>query len=279
MSKRGKIELKRERVRLSKLGKHKKLKRDDYEAKLQRLQERLQLIQQAYLTSQERGVIVFEGWDAAGKGGTIRRISQVLDPRSFKVWPIAAPREREKAHHYLFRFWERLPPEGSISIYDRSWYGRVLVERVEGFATETEWKRAYDEINEFERLLLDDGVKMAKIFLHITPEEQLQRFRERLDDPLARWKLSYEDFRNRALWDAYEAAIEEMLARTSTRRAPWTVIPANDKKHGRIESLKVVVERLGKGVDLAPAPLDERTLAAARETFGSDFELDPEAED
>ena len=270
MSKRGKIELKRERVRLAKFGKHKKLKRADYLEKLARLQHRLEHIQQAYLATGERAALVFEGWDAAGKGGVIRRISQVLDPRSFKVWPIAAPHEQDAKRHYLARFWERLPPNGSIAIFDRSWYGRVLVERVEGLATEAEWRRAYDEINEFERLLLDDGMRVVKIFLHITPEEQLRRFEERMTDPLKRWKLSYDDFHNRALWDSYETAIEEMLSRTSTRRAPWSLVGANDKKHARVECLRIMVERLGKGVDLSPRPLDERTHAAAVETFGPD---------
>ena len=270
MSKRGRIELKRERVRLARLGKHKRLKRADYLDKLEKLQHRLQLIHQAYLTSRDRAVIVFEGWDAAGKGGTIRRMAQVLDPRSFKVWPTVPARDGER--HYLFRFLERLPPEGAVAVFDRSWYGRVLVERVEGLATEAEWKRAYDEINEFERLLLDDGTRLVKVFLHITPDEQLRRFEARLSDPQERWKLRYEDYGKRALWDPYEAAVEEMLARTSTRRAPWAVIAGNDKKHARIESLKTIVERLGKGVDLAPPPLDERTRAAALEAFGRDFE-------
>ena len=270
MSKRRKIELRRERVRLAKLGKHKKLKKVDYLEKLPKLQQKLQAIQQAYYAAGERAVILLEGWDAAGKGGVIRRMSQLLDPRGFRVWPIAAPEAGELERHYLFRFWERLPPKGVIAVFDRSWYGRVLVERVEGLATEAEWRRAYDEINEFERLLLDDGMRVVKIFLHITPEEQLRRFEERMTDPLKRWKLSYDDFHNRALWDSYETAIEEMLSRTSTRRAPWSLVGANDKKHARVECLRIMVERLGKGVDLSPRPLDERTHAAAVETFGPD---------
>ena len=274
MSKRRKIELRRERVRLAKLGKHKKLKKVDYLEKLPKLQQKLQAIQQAYYAAGERAVILLEGWDAAGKGGVIRRMSQLLDPRGFRVWPIAAPEAGELERHYLFRFWERLPPKGVIAVFDRSWYGRVLVERVEGLATEAEWRRAYDEINEFERLLLDDGVRIVKLFLHITEEEQLARFRERLTDPLQRWKLSYDDFHNRSRRSDYEVAIEEVAARTSTRGTPWHLIPANDKRFARIECLKIVTERLAKGVDLSPRPLDERTLNAALETFGPDIDLD-----
>ena len=180
---------------------------------------------------------MLEGWDTAGKGGVVRRLGWALDPRSFKVHTIAAPTEREKTLHYLQRFWERLPQHGQIVAFDRSWYGRVLVERVEGFATPDEWKRAYDEINDFERLLIADETRLVKLFLHITPEEQIRRFRNRLTDPLKRWKLSYEDFRNRTRWKDYEAAIEDMMQKTSTHRAPWHLIPANDKPYGRLAAL------------------------------------------
>ena len=279
MSKRRKIELRRERVRLAKLGKHKRLKKLDYYERLPELQLKLQLIQQAFLSTGDRGVVVFEGWDASGKGGTIRRMAQLLDPRSFKVYAMAAPPERGRARHYLHRFWDKLPPPGSIAVFDGSWYGRVLTDRVEGLATESEWKRAFDEVNEFERLLLDDGMRLIKIFLHITPDEQLRRFKERLSSPAKRWQLSYEDFRNRGLWDQYEAAVEEMVGRTSTRQAPWTLIAGNDKRFARVECLKVVAERLAKGVELGPRPVDERTRAAALETFGADFDLDGESGD
>ena len=184
------------------------------------MQETLQRVQQAYLGTPQRAVIVLEGWDTAGKGGVVRRLGWALDPRSFKVHTIAAPGEREKSLHYLQRFWERLPQHGQIVAFDRSWYGRVLVERVEGFAAAAEWRRAYEEINEFERMLLDDGVKLVKLFMHITPDEQMRRFRNRLTNPLKRWKLSYEDFRNRGRWKDYETAIEDMMEKTSTRRAP-----------------------------------------------------------
>jgi polyphosphate kinase 2 (PPK2 family) len=163
----------------------------DYLRKLDRVQARLRLIQQAYLNTGNSAAIVFEGWDAAGKGGTIRCLTSTLDARGFKVWPISAPHQYYLERHYLTRFLERMPPKGAISVFDRSWYGRVLVERVEGFAPEKDWKRAYREINEFERVLHDHGTRVVKLFLHITPDEQLRRFEQRILDPTKRWKLSY----------------------------------------------------------------------------------------
>jgi polyphosphate kinase 2 (PPK2 family) len=240
----------------------------DYERRLAEFQETLQRIQQAYLASPNRAVVVLEGWDTAGKGGVVRRLGWALDPRSFKVHSIAAPTEREKTLHYLQRFWERLPQHGQIVVFDRSWYGRVMVERVEGFATGDEWKRAYDEINDFERMLISDGMRVVKLFLHITPEEQIRRFRSRLSDPLKRWKLSYEDFRNRARWADYEEAIEDMIRKTSTHRAPWHLIPANDKPYGRLAAFRIMVDRLSKGVSLDPRPLDPKVLAAAEKLLG-----------
>lgn len=238
-----------------------------YERKLAKLQRKLSLIQQAYLFSGDSAVLVFEGWDAAGKGGTIRRVSAALDPRSFKVWPIGAPRNYYLARHYLTRFMERLPPKGAISAFDRSWYGRVLVERVEGFTPEARWRAAYDEINDFERMLTGDGTRVVKLFFHITSEEQLARFERRLLDPMKRWKLSYEDFRNRNRWAEYEVATDEMLARTSTKHAPWRVIPANDKKHARIAAMTEIVKRLAKGVDLGPPKLAREVLDEATAHF------------
>ena len=194
-----------------------------------------------------------------------------MDARNVKVWPVMAPREYYKERHHLTRFWERLPPNGAISIFDRSWYGRVLVERVEGFATTQEWRRAYKEINNFEQMISDDGTRVVKLFLHITPEEQLQRFERRFRDPSKRWKLQYEDFRNRARWNDYEAAIEDMVAKTSTKTAPWHLVPANDKKFARIAAIKHICKRLSAGVDLSPRPMDEETLAEARALFGTDI--------
>jgi polyphosphate kinase 2 (PPK2 family) len=236
-----------------------------HDRKLIKLQAELSKIQQAYLGSGRKGVIVFEGWDAAGKGGTIRRLSAAFDPRSFKVWPIGAPRNYYLQRHHLLRFMERLPPSGAISAFDRSWYGRVLVERVEALTPAARWKQGYEEINDFERALVDDGIRIVKLFFHISPEEQLRRFEQRLHDPLKRWKLSYEDFRNRAKWADYAVAIDEMFAKTSTSYAPWTLIPAEDKKHARIAALKRIVEVLGKDVPLEPPVLSDEVIAAALE--------------
>ncbi len=177
-------------------------------------------------------VVVYEGWDAAGKGGSIKRLTQRLDPRLFSVYGIAKPTQDELDHHYLWRFWSKLPVRGNMVIFDRSWYGRVLVERIEGFATEPEWQRAYDEINAFEKMLSDDGAVIVKFWLHISSEEQLYRFERRLQDPAKRWKMNEEDWRNRAKWDQYETAVEDMLARTNQPCAPWTVIEGNRQTLG-----------------------------------------------
>jgi polyphosphate kinase 2 (PPK2 family) len=243
----------------------KRLTSSEYNRKIQKLQRKLAQIQQAYLFSGQSGVIVFEGWDAAGKGGAIRRISAALDPRSFKVWPIGAPRSYYLDRHFLLRFMERLPPRGAISAFDRSWYGRVLVERVEELTPKSRWQAAYDEINSFERMLVDDGIRLVKLFFHITPEEQLARFEERIRNPMKRWKLSYEDFRNRQKWDDYATAIDEMFARTSPAHAPWVVIPANDKKYARIEAMNAITKCFGRGIDLSPPTLDESVLAEVRQ--------------
>ena len=239
----------------------------DYQRRLASMQSSLQAIQQAYLGTRERVVVVLEGWDTAGKGGVVRRLGWALDPRSFKVHPIAAPSSHERGKHYLQRFWEKLPEHGQIIVFDRSWYGRVLVERVEGFATNQEWRRAYEEINQFERLLVEDGIRIVKIFLHITPGEQIRRFKNRVTDPLKRWKLSYEDFRNRERWADYELAIEDMMDETSTKLAPWYLVPANDKPFGRIAAFTILIARLGKGVSLEPRPLDPKIAELAARLF------------
>ncbi|MBY8975315.1 polyphosphate kinase 2 [Rhodobacteraceae bacterium NNCM2] len=244
-----------------------------YEKKLAKLQRKLMRVQQAYLSSGRSAVIVFEGWDAAGKGGAIRRISSALDPRSFKVWPIGAPRNYYLERHYFTRFMERLPPNGAIAVFDRSWYGRVLVERVEKLAPKARWQAAFDEINAFEKMLIDDKTRIVKIFMHISPEEQLERFRQRLVDPMKRWKLTFEDFRNRKHWDDYEEAVDEMFAKTSTRRAPWCAVPANDKKFARIAVMKEIVSRLSHGVDLSPPRIDAAVLEEANNHFALDQPL------
>ena len=233
-------------------------------------QQKLVRIQQAMLFTGERAVVVFEGMDAAGKGGTIRRLAWAMDPRSLKVWPIGAPNEIERRQHYLQRFWTRLPEKTQIAVFDRSWYGRVLVERVEKLTPKKDWKRAYREINEFERQLADDGFRIVKIFLHISKEEQSRQLIERLRDPLKRWKLSYDDFRNRSRWSDYVAAIEDMFEKTHTKYAPWHVVPSDDKPAARAEALGILAERLSKGLDLTVPPLDRRIARAALESLGKD---------
>ena len=204
-------------------------------------------------------VILFEGWDAAGKGGAIKRITEKLDPRGYVVYPIAAPQGEDKTRHYLYRFWRRLPECGQIAIFDRTWYGRVLVERVERFATEPEWKRAYKEINSFERQMRDFGTIVAKFWIHISREEQLRRFEERQGSGYKAWKLTDEDWRNREKWGAYEEAVEEMLVKTSTHTAPWSLVEGNDKYWARARVLGKLVEILSKELNYHPRdPLRKR---------------------
>ena len=214
-------------------------------------------------------VIVFEGWDAAGKGGAIKRITEKLDPRGYVVYPISAPQGEDKTRHYLYRFWRRLPERGQIAIFDRSWYGRVLVERVEGFAKEDEWKRAFKEINSFERQLIDFGTIVAKFWIHISREEQLRRFKERKAIGYKAWKLTDEDWRNREKWNRYEAAVEEMLVKTSTRMAPWCLVEGNDKYWSRTRVLSRLVEILSAELGHEPAdPLKNRAKKAERKEKG-----------
>jgi PPK2 family polyphosphate:nucleotide phosphotransferase len=258
-----------DKIRLDDLNMSAKVdQREDYEARLAELQQRMLTVQQAYFHEKRRAIIVFEGWDAAGKGGTIRRLTERLDPRGCKVWPIAAPKPEEQGRHYLYRFWTRLPEPGTVAVFDRSWYGRVLVERVEGLASEEQWERAYGEIVEFEKMLVDDGVRIIKLFLHITPEEQLERFAERLRNPYKRWKLTEEDIRNREKWPAYHQAIDEMFARTATHRAPWVALPANQKWHVRLTALQAVFDHLAEGVSLDPPPIDPAVQKAAADRLG-----------
>ncbi|MFZ0706823.1 MAG: hypothetical protein WAM71_14550, partial [Candidatus Korobacteraceae bacterium] len=219
---------------------------------------------QVYL--QKRPVIIlFEGWDAAGKGGAIKRITEKLDPRGYVVYPISSPHGEDRTRHYLYRFWRRLPERGQIAIFDRSWYGRVLVERVEGFAGEAEWKRAYKEINSFERQVRDFGAILAKFWIHISREEQLRRFEERKAIGYKAWKLTDEDWRNREKWGAYEEAVEEMLVKTSTVTAPWTLVEGNDKYWARAKVLAKMVEILSAEMNHKPAdPMGKSKEAKAR---------------
>ena len=189
-------------------------------------------------------VLVFEGWDAGGKGGTIKRLVEYMDTRLLKIHSVAAPTPEELGHHYLWRFWRDLPLRGSMAIFDRSWYGRVLVERIEGFAKEHEWQRAFDEINQFEKLLVDDGYLIQKFFLHISYEEQGERFASRETDPLKSWKLTDEDYRNRDKHPQYTAAINDMLKRTHTDQAPWHVIPGNNKRYARVDTINHVIKAI-----------------------------------
>jgi len=240
----------------------KSLAKEEYVENLIRCQ--LQLRELAYqLYEQQRTlVMVYEGWDAGGKGGNIKRVTERLDPRGYEVFSIAAPKGEDASHHYLWRFWRRLrpPDEKQVLIFDRSWYGRVLVERIEGFCTEEEWKRAYREINEFERQLVDFGMILAKFWIHISQEEQLRRFQERQNIAYKQWKLTDEDWRNRERWDRYQAAVEDMLLRTSTATAPWTVVEGNDKWFARIKALRTLVEVLSKELDYQPAEPKAKTV-------------------
>ena len=233
-------------------------------------QEKLVRIQQALLFTGKRAVVVFEGMDAAGKGGTIRRLAWAMDPRSLKVWPIGAPNEIEAKQHYLQRFWTRLPEKTQIAVFDRSWYGRVLVERVEKLTPRKDWERAYGEINAFERQLADDGIPVVKIFLHISKQRQRAELIERMRDPLKRWKLSFDDFRNRARWTSYVEAIEDMFDRTDTAAAPWHVVPSDDKPAARAHVLGILVKELSRGLDLSLPPLDRKVARAALKMLGKD---------
>ncbi|HEY8206591.1 MAG TPA: polyphosphate kinase [Myxococcaceae bacterium] len=218
--------------------------KDKADEEIAKLQERLYSLQVRTFLADRSAILVFEGWDASGKGGAIKRLTAMMDPRGYKVWPIAAPRENERAHNYLWRFSTRSPEKGEIAIFDRSWYGRVLVERVEGFATKAEWKRAYDEINAFERTFTGDGVAVAKFWLHIDRKTQLRRFKDREDNPIKRYKIGPDDWRNRKAWAKYAKAVQEMFDRTHQPDAPWHVIPANDKRHARREVLRICADTL-----------------------------------
>lgn len=211
---------------------------------LKKLQLKMLRIQQGVWHCKERVIIAFEGVDAAGKGGAIRRMTENLDPRGVHVHPIGAPDPVEQGKHYLYRFWKKLPEKGSIAVFDRSWYGRVLVERVEKLIHKKEWERAYDEINHFEKMLHDDGVKIIKIFLKISKKEQLKRFEDRLNDPYKNWKITPEDIRNRSKWNDYQKAHDQMIKKTDTKHGPWYIIETDDKDKAREKVLEVVTKEL-----------------------------------
>ena len=222
---------------------------EEYKAELEVLQEKLTDLHNRLYRKRVPVIITYEGWDAAGKGGNIKRITEALDPRGFEVHPIASPEPHEKARHHLWRFWTRLPKDGHIAIFDRTWYGRVMVERLEGFCSENDWKRSYNEMNEFEKELSDWGAIIIKFWVHIDKDTQLQRFTDRQNNPEKRWKITDEDWRNREKWDLYEEAIDEMLQKTNTRFAPWYILESVDKKYARIKALKIIVEQLEKALN------------------------------
>lgn len=230
------------------------LDRDTYQQEIRRLQTEINELAWSAYNKKRSTVLVFEGVDAGGKGGAIRRITTAIDARLYRVIPVAAPTDEEKAHHYLWRFWRHIPRAGYITLYDRSWYGRVLVERVEGFATHAEWRRAYAEINRFEEQLVDSGVVLFKFWLQISDEEQLRRFKDREDTPYKRYKITDEDWRNREQWPQYKGAVNEMIARTSTRHAPWTLVEGDDKPFARIKVLKTVCDTLRDALTREPEP-------------------------
>jgi polyphosphate kinase 2 (PPK2 family) len=248
-----------------------RLSRDEESSRLATAQRRLLELRLAYgglLGEKDLGppvCVVFEGWDAAGKGGCIKRLVSPLDPRHVRVSQFAAPTFDEKRHHFLWRFWPSLPGWGGMAVFDRSWYGRVLVERVEGFAPDEVWRRAYGEISEFEQTLHAEGTVMVKFWLHLSEEEQLRRFESRQQDPLRRWKLTDEDWRNRDKRPQYEAACEEMFARTDTLEAPWTLVEGDSKRFARVKVMECVIEQIERGCAARgfelPEPLEPETKA------------------
>ena len=233
---------------LSKVDLSKSYEKEEYKKKLKALQNRLEILHSEVYKRRIPVVLAFEGWDAGGKGGAIKRLTEKMDPRGYEVIPSAAPNDIEKAHHYLWRYWRAMPKDGHVAIFDRSWYGRVMVERIEGFCTPEEWKRAYKEINEMEAQLAASGAVIIKFWMQIDKEEQEKRFHERMENPEKNWKITDEDWRNRAKWDQYEKAVDEMLIRTSTSYAPWVVVEGNCKYYARIKVLETFVEALEKRI-------------------------------
>ncbi|MFH1005777.1 MAG: polyphosphate:AMP phosphotransferase [Bacteroidota bacterium] len=231
---------------LDKVDLTKNITKEEYQLKIGNLQEKVREIEYRMYKKRVPLIIVYEGWDGAGKGGNIKRLTQQMDPRGYEVHLVAAPNDIEKAHHYLWRFWVNIPKAGHIAIFDRSWYGRVLVERVENFCKESEWKRAYKEINEFEEQIVNFGAVLIKFWIHIDKEEQIKRFKERQELSHKQWKITEDDWRNREKWDSYKEAVDEMLFRTSTTYAPWTIVEANSKYYARIKVMKTVINTMEK---------------------------------
>lgn len=227
----------------------KELTEEEYRARLKELQKELRKIHNVLYKKKIPVIIAYEGWDAAGKGGNIKRIASALDPRGYEVFPIASPTPDEKNRHFLWRFYNRLPKTGHIAIFDRTWYGRVMVERLEGFCSENDWMRAFNEINEFEKDLTDWGAIVVKFWVQIDKDTQLERFTLRQNTPEKQWKITDEDWRNREKWDLYEGAIDEMIAKTSTAFAPWYILESNDKKYARIKALEILIKEIKKRIE------------------------------
>lgn len=237
--------------KLSEIALDKCVEAQEYKEELDALQKKLGELHNRLYRKKVPVIILYEGWDAAGKGGNIKRITGALDARGYEVHPIASPEPHEKARHYLWRFWTRLPKTGHIAIFDRSWYGRVMVERLEGFCSENDWKRAYNEMNEFEKELHDWGAVIIKFWVQIDKDTQLERFTDRQNTPGKQWKITEEDWRNREKWDAYDIAVNEMIQKTSTTFAPWHILESVDKKYARIKALKVVIQEIEKALEKA----------------------------
>lgn len=235
--------------KLSEVPLNQEMSKEEYEVRLKELQKKLKKLHNKIYLKKIPVIIAYEGWDAAGKGGNIKRLTSALDPRGFEVHPIASPEPHEKSRHYLWRFYHRLPKDGHIAIFDRTWYGRVMVERIEGFCTENDWKRAYNEINEFEKELSDWGAVIIKFWVHIDKETQLARFKDRENTPEKKWKITDEDWRNREKWTEYEAAIDEMIEKTSTENAPWYIIQSNNKYYARLQAIQIVIAEIEKRLE------------------------------
>ena len=237
-----KDDLRKEEIKLEEL--LNLLKNQEYE----KLQKKLELLHGELYQLRIPVILCFEGWDAAGKGGAIRRLTSHLDPRGYQVCPTASPSELEKSHHYLWRFWNHVPKAGHIAVFDRTWYGRVMVERIEGFCTESEWHRAYQEINDMEAHFANWGAVIVKFWIHIDKDEQERRFNDRMTNPEKRWKITDEDWRNREKWDDYVEAVNEMLEKTSTKQAPWVIVEGNSKYYARVKVLETVVDAMEKKI-------------------------------
>ena len=236
--------MKMDKLKLSNVDLSLSLDKKDYKEKMKELDVELLTQQLKVRDKKKRVAILVEGWDAAGKGGAIKRITKPMDPRGYKVHMISKPTEYELARNYMWRFWIHMPTNGEISIFDRTWYGRVLVERIEGFASHEAWQRAYEEINNFEKMIMDNGTMIVKLFFHISKDEQGKRFKEREENPLKQYKIGDEDARNRARWDDYIKAYDDMFAKTNTDTAPWNIIPANDKRYARVNSIEILLDKL-----------------------------------